>query len=397
MATDSRPIQAPHKGPAAARPSWRERWLQWRDRRLADPAFQRWAAQFPLTRRLVRRRAEQLFDLCAGFVYSQVLLACVQLRLFERLGGGPQSAADLAAAAGLEAEALRRLLDAAVALDLLDRRGGPAADPAYGLGIHGAALRGNPGVLALIEHHALLYADLADPLALVRRGRGAALADYWAYAGADDPARLQADQVGRYSALMAASQPLVADDILDAYPLTSHRCLLDVGGGEGAFVTAVARRAPHLRLLLFDLPAVAARAGDRLAAAPPHHPSAQPIQVYGGDYHRDPLPRGADLVTLVRVLHDHNDTHVLALLRAVHAALPQGGRILIAEPLADPCGSRRVGDAYFGMYLLAMGRGRPRTAAQLCSMLQCAGFSHPQVLPTRRPWQTGLVTAESAG
>ena len=37
------------------------------------PRFQRWAANSPLTRWIARRRARALFDLCAGFVYSQIL------------------------------------------------------------------------------------------------------------------------------------------------------------------------------------------------------------------------------------------------------------------------------------------------------------------------------------
>ncbi len=37
---------------------------------------------------------------------------------------------------------------------------------------------------------------------------------------------------------MAASQPLVADEILDAYPFARHRCLLDVGGGDGSFLAS---------------------------------------------------------------------------------------------------------------------------------------------------------------
>src|ERR1700730_3252993 len=53
----------------------------------------------------------------------------------------------------------------------------------------------------------------------------------------------------------------------DSYPIHRHRCLLDVGGGEGVFLAAVATRAPALRLMLLDLPAVAERARTRLAAA----------------------------------------------------------------------------------------------------------------------------------
>ena len=52
-----------------------DRLRQWRDQRIADPAFRRWAARFPLTRPIAQRRAQALFDLVAGFSYSQVLLA----------------------------------------------------------------------------------------------------------------------------------------------------------------------------------------------------------------------------------------------------------------------------------------------------------------------------------
>ena len=93
---------------------------------------------------------------------------------------------------------------------------------------------------------------------------------------------------------MSASQPLVADEILDAYAVTSHRCLLDVGGGEGAFLVRAAQRAPALRLMLFDLPAVADRARARFAAFGLAHRAS----VVGGDFLRQPLPTGADLVSL---------------------------------------------------------------------------------------------------
>ncbi len=51
------------------------------------PDFQRFAGTFVLTRPIARRRAGALFDLCAGFVYSQILLACVRLAAFRSAGG----------------------------------------------------------------------------------------------------------------------------------------------------------------------------------------------------------------------------------------------------------------------------------------------------------------------
>ncbi len=375
---------------------WADAWLSWRDRLLSSPRFHRWAAAFPLTRPIARRRASQLFDLVAGFVYSQVLSACVQLDLFEILARSPQSPESLARQLGLSDEAMARLLAAAAALQLVERRRGGR----FGLGALGAPLVGNDAIKAMVHHHTALYADLADPVALLR-GRAAAapgaLARYWPYAAAeaDDapagPEQLPPADVAAYSALMSASQPLVADQILDAYPVGRHTCLLDVGGGEGTFLAAAAARAPGLHLHLFDLPAVAERARARFAALGLSHRA----QATGGSFLRDALPPGADLISLVRVVHDHDDAAVMTLLLAARAALPAGGTLLLAEPMADAPGARAMGDAYFGFYLLAMGRGKPRSPAQLQDMLQRAGFTQTRTVPTRMPLQTGLIVARA--
>ena len=163
---------------------WRERWCAWRDRRLTSPEFQRRAARTWYLRPLVRRRARALFDLVAGFVYSQVLLACVRVRAFEILAEGPQTAAALARALRPAAAGHRAAARAAVSLDLVEHRSGGR----YGLGELGAPLVGNEAVAAMVEHHAVLYADLRDPLALLRgQGEAPALSRYWAYAEAESP------------------------------------------------------------------------------------------------------------------------------------------------------------------------------------------------------------------
>jgi demethylspheroidene O-methyltransferase len=195
--------------------------------------------------------------------------------------------------------------------------------------------------------------------------------------------------VNEYSALMSASQPLVADEVLDAYDIRRHRCLLDVGGGQGRFLLAAARRAPQLQLMLFDLPGVVPGATRAFAAAG----VAARASAWGGDFTRDALPTGADIASLIRVIYDHPDERALLILRAVHAALPPGGTLLLAEPMAAASGARRMGDAYFGFYLLAMHGGRPRSAAQLSGLLQQAGFTQVQELQTPIPLQVSVLLA----
>jgi demethylspheroidene O-methyltransferase len=367
--------------------AWLDGLVDFGDRLVADSRFRRWAARFPLTRPLVRRRARALFDLCAGFVYSQVLQACVELRVFAILAEGPATTDVLAQRLALPPASAARLLRAAEALDLVELRRGRR----YGLGTLGAALAGDEGLVAMIAHQRELYADLSDPVALLRGTRDAtAVAAFWPY-GAGDPAALSAAAVARYTRLMAATQSLVALQVLDAYDLRRHRCLLDVGGGDGTFLVLAAHRAPALRLVLFDLPAVVARGESRLAAAG----LAGRATAIGGDFHADPLPPGADLICLLRVLHDHDDDQVRALLRSARRVLPAGGRLLVAEPMAGVPGARRVGDAYFGFFLMAMGRGRARTPDELTAYLRDAGFRQVRRIATQLPLQTGLLVAQA--
>jgi len=244
----------------------------------------------------------------------------------------------------------------------------------------------------MVAHHRLFYADLADPVALLRHGPGdTGLARHWAYARNARPDDLASGDVAAYTRLMAASQHLIAEEILAAYPLRRHRHLLDVAGGDGSFIVQAAADAPGLRFTLFELPAVTAHARARLEAAG----CADRVGIHAGDLHRDPLPRGADLATLIRVVHDHDDDAALAVLAKVREALPAGGRLLLAEPMAGADAAGPGGDAYFGFYLLAMGQGRPRSARELAALLRAAGFRRSRRLNGRTPLFVSLIVAEA--
>ena len=365
----------------------RERWMDVRDRLLASPRFHRLAAATPFTRPMARKRARELFDLCAGFVYSQVLLSCIRLNLIEMLAEGPLDLPTIARRTGLSEDAAARLVDAAVSLRLLARRSG-----GYGLGDLGAAIRGAPGVAEMVEHHAMLYRDLEDPVALLRDpARKTEIGGYWAYTkgNGDDPAAMTADVSDPYTALMAASQPFVAEEVLDAYPVRRHRRLLDVGGGDGTFLRAAAARATGLDLTLFDLPSVASRARSRFA----EEGLADRATAVGGSFFDDDLPTGADLISLVRVLYDHDDDSVRRILTAVRKAMPPDGTLLIAEPMSGTAGAEPIGEAYFGFYLLAMRSGRPRTPARIEQLLAETGFTETRLLRTNRPLLAQAMTA----
>ncbi len=323
-----------------------------------------------------------------------MLLACVRLRLFDALKAGPLSADEIANRLDLSEDATGRLLTAAVALRLAEHRSGGR----YGLGGLGAAMLASPGLSTMVEHHALLYRDLDDPVRLLRNepklaraqpggaGKATHLSSYWPYAEGDTGASREA--VSDYTALMAATQPAIAQEILDSYDFKPHRRLMDVGGGNGAFLLHAASRVPHLQLVLFDVPAVAELASAKFKEAGLEARAT----VAGGDFLRD-LPASADVISLIRVLLDHDDETALAILKSVRAALPQGGVLLVAEPMAGTRGAEKVA-AYFSLYLMAMGRGRPRTEQQLQALLRKAGFRRIERRATCQPLLVRLLVAK---
>jgi len=379
-------LAKPTQARGFSRPGWRQQLDQWLDQRMTSPAFYRWAISNPLTRWVTRRRAAQLFDVMAGFVHSQVLLACVRLNLFELLRDQPRSLEQLAQHGRMPVAAMQRLLQSAVAIRLIELRG----DNRYGLGALGAPVAADPGLRLMIEHNAVLFDDMRDPLALLRDEIQPHMQAYWPYMNGDNPQGWEAEKVARYSELMSASQRFVIEELLASYDFSVHQQVLDIGGGKGGWVLALAQKVPALELHMMDLPPVAALAASRMEKAG----VSERVKVHGGSFISNALPAGADLVTLVRVAHDHPDAVVKALLNKIYQMLPSGGRMLLAEPMAQPAGEKPVGDAYFHFYLLAMGSGRLRTPQELRSLMLEAGFDSVEPIANPMPMHARLLLGQ---
>jgi demethylspheroidene O-methyltransferase len=324
-----------------------------------------------------------MFDLIAGFCQSQVLLALVKLDVLDQLADQSMTVQTLSRNCHVPVDRMLVLLNAAASLKLLRKRG-----ELFSLTSRGAALITVPGLKGMIAHHDVLYRDLSDPVAFFRGEVETELADFWPYvfgAGqATDPGIAR-----RYSELMADSQGLVAEDTLQAISLKGVNTLLDVGGGTGAFLAAAAGHSPDLKLMLFDLPAVLPDANVRFAALG----ITDRVTTLAGSFRDQALPAGADAISLVRVLYDHEDETVLALLSAIKTALPNGGRLIISEPMTGGPKPQIAGDAYFALYCMAMRTGRARSAQEITALLTRAGFSNLVIHRSKRPYITSVIEA----
>ncbi|MDJ0639031.1 MAG: methyltransferase [Paracoccaceae bacterium] len=360
----------------------------WLNRQIARPEFQAFASKVPIVRNLARRDGAELFDIVQGFVRSQVLYALVSLKVPERLMDGPLAPDALALATGINADRMQILLQGGAGIGVLKRK----RNGRFALTRKGAALVGVPGLRQMILHHGAFYRDMEDPVALLKGESETELAGFWPYVfgatGEVDPVVTRT-----YSDLMAESQGLVARDTLATISLDDVRHLADIGGGSGAFLIEVARAYPDIDLTLFDLPAVMPSAQERIASAG----LTNRIACQGGSFREDALPSGVDAISLVRVLYDHDDESVLALLQKVLAALPPGGRLVISEPMSGGAAPDPITDVYFAFYTLAMRTGRTRSAEDIASLCTHAGFAKVEALKPRRSYVTSVVTAVKSG
>lgn len=368
-------------------PSFAVRLRLWRNRLVGSAAFRRAIARIPLMRTFGNRKANALFRLTAGFISSQLLLAGVRLGLYDLLRDKAFCAAEIGHRLNLPPSRARTLLKANADLGLLIE----IEPDLWALDDAGTVIASDAGVAAMIRHHDMLYRDLLEPDRLFCNGSGdTELGRYWAYARGGDPGALPASAVADYSTLMRHSQSMMADCILDAHDFGRYRTLLDIGGDDGAFLAKAGRRHHKLELGLFDLPAVAERARLHLAA----EGLSTRSKVFGGDFCRDPAPDGADCVTLIRILCDHDDDRVRVLLANLFRSLRPGARILVAEAMSGPSEGARLASAYFGVYFLAMGSGRCRSAGEIAGLLKEAGFHAPRTIATGNPLIATLVCAQ---
>ncbi|MFT2019956.1 methyltransferase [Streptomyces sp. 796.1] len=333
-----------------------------------------------------------LLDLLDGFRRTKVLTTAVRLHLFDLLAErGPLRADEVAAALDLRERPATLLLTACAALDLLagnadeGYRNSPAAQ-AF-LVSTGAAYLG--GYIDLVEEQH--YPGWGELLTSVRDDRPAtwdAAGQEEAFADQDGAGQGPGGRIELFWKAMASASAAIAGAVAASYDFAPHRRLLDVGGGPSDLSVRLCRQVPGLHATVYDLPQVVALTERRMVDLG----LADRVRTVGGDLLGDaPLPGGHDLVVLSNVLHMWDRETNEAVLRKCHAALDQGGTLVIAEAFVDDDGSGPRGAALMSLHMLvntAGGRNYSRAAYE--AMLTRAGFARTARLPVASEVAAGV-------
>jgi acetylserotonin N-methyltransferase len=179
---------------------------------------------------------------------------------------------------------------------------------------------------------------------------------------------------------------LSSPEVARIFNLSRFQTICDLGGATGHLAVAACERYGTMRGIVFDLPPACETARRMLAGTR----VAGRIEVVAGDFFTDELPR-ADLYALGRILHDWSEERIRALLGRIHAALPSGGGLLVAEALLD---DDRTGPVYAQMQSLNMlvcTEGRERSAREYRELLEGAGFTQVESRRTGAPLDATLA------
>jgi hypothetical protein len=312
-----------------------------------------------------------------GFRLTQLLYVTATLRLADHLQAGPHSPQQLAHTVGVHPQALYRLLRALASVGIFAEQ----ADGTFRLTPRARLLQTDaPGSLhsvAVLYGEDWLWQAYGQLLWSVQTGRpafdqvhGESLFAYLQHHPV--AAAIFQDAMSGFSAHEAAA-------ILAAYDFSGVQRVVDVGGGQGALLTALLQAHSHLSGVLFDLAEVIASAEPRIAAAG----LDARCRCVSGDFFAA-VPPGGDLYVLKSVLHNWNDDRSAQILRQCRAAMGAHARLLLVERVI-PSGNTPSEGKLFDINMLVVLGGQERTAVDYGTLLARAGLRLTAVRPTQTP------------
>jgi hypothetical protein len=305
----------------------------------------------------------QFMELFAASLATHLIDAALKYQLPRRLLDGPRSSMELADMTGLHEPSLYRVLRALTVFGVFTEQPGRR----FELGPLG------PTAAQFDDSMDWLDAALKTlPSALQTGTTGMQLAhgtSFFEYVS-EHPAAGQTFDVA-----MKLMHDGELEAVAETYDFASAQTVLDVGGGNGTGLATILQRHPHLRGVLFELPAVIERAGPALAEA-----LGERCGLVAGDFFTS-LPVRGDVFLLSRVIHDWDDQHAATILRNCRRAMNADDKLVLAEMLIPPEDEPHPAKIVDIAMLLLTG-GMERTEQQYAELFEAAGLKLTRVIPT---------------
>ena len=163
--------------------------------------------------------------------------------------------------------------------------------------------------------------------------------------------------------------------------LSSHRMMLDVGGGSGAHAIGAAAAWPNLCALILDQQIIC----DIARSFIEKYGLQDRVSTLALDFFNDPFPP-ADLHFYGMIFHDWPPEKCRFFAQKSFQGLSAGGRIIIHEMLFNDDRTGPFPVAAFNVDMLVAMPGQQYSGRELSGMLAGAGFKEIEVKPTFGYW-----------
>jgi orsellinic acid C2-O-methyltransferase len=337
--------------------------------------------------------AGRLREMIAGYMISQVISVTAKLGLADLLAMGATSADALARASGTHGQSMVRLLRALTALGLV-KEPEPGCFKLLSLGaLLQTDVPGSLRNLALMLGGEATWRAWADLLHTMRTGETAF--EHVFGMGSFQYSALDPARAAVFDAYMADLTRRSVAAILTGHDFSRYRRIVDVGGGNGALLSAILAAVPAAEGCVFDTSAGLAGARRRLEEAG----VAERCRVEAGDFFAA-VPDGADAYILKSILHDWDDDRAVAILQNCCRAMRPDSTLLVLErALPEPIGRsdahREV--AMMDMHMLVATGGRERSVRQYAALFAAAGLTAGVARATASPFTVLTVTRGESG
>ncbi len=323
--------------------------------------------------------AAKLRSIITQYFLSRALYAAAELDVAEALAAGPKGLPELAAQLGVHAPSLYRLLRALAASGIFREEADGRFSNTPMSGLLRADVPGSLRDLTLLFGDETSWRSWEAILEGIRTGQapfehvyGEPFFDYL---------QDHHDTAAMFDRAMASASSTTNAAVIGAYDFSGLRLLVDVGGNLGAALCSILQAVPALRGVVFDLPHVAQRAREFIAA---EGLSAR-CEFAGGSFF-EAVPAGADGYFMKHILHDWGDEDCLKILAGCRNAAGADSRLLICERIVPP-GNEPSSAKLIDLHMLMTNHGgRERTENEYRGLLEAAGFRLARVVPTRTAW-----------
>jgi hypothetical protein len=324
-----------------------------------------------------------LHRLAVGFWASNTLAAAVELDLFTKLSGKSVDAYELSRLLQIPVRPADMLLCACASLGLLEKRDGLYNNSSTA---EEFLVRGRPyyfgNYVAMVQRH--LYLPWGRLAEAIKGARPLA----WA-GGTFDKIAADPETQRDFTEAMHSMSMFRAKAVFEAFDLSVYNHVLDVGGASGAFCIEACRKFPRLQASIFDRPSALGIAREKIVAAE----LADRITTCAGDFFKEELPRGADVILLSHILHDWSPERNRVIIGKCFTALPSGGLVLVCEVMMDDEKSGPEMAALLSLnMLIATEGGCNYTWSEYAGWLEAAGFTGIQRTPVSSSGGIGILT-----